>query len=221
MQKQQPNRLQRLDAMDGMKNGLRHVLLWMLFACAPWLATAQTEGAETGSRTALKWNATDALVGRWALGFEQSVGANFALGLELDFIHRERFMEFKSGPHPWYPEEHAIKRGLITEPYMRWYPRAHARCQGVYAAAAGFLGFARYQFVEPNTFGDHSWSAFGGSLQVGYQRLIGRWVVDGYLGGTWANDDYSGAYIESTALFPPPSGWRVSAGLRLGLLRQR
>ncbi len=111
MRKQQSNRLQRLDAMDGMKNGLRRVLLWMLFACAPWLAIAQTEGAETGSTTALKWNATDALVGRWALGIEQSVGANFALGLELDFIHRERFMEFKSGPHPWYPPDDAMKRG--------------------------------------------------------------------------------------------------------------
>ena len=207
--------------MDGIKNGLRRVLLWMLFACVPWLAIAQTGGAETGSTTAFKWNATDALVGRWALGFEQSVGTSFALGLEMDFIHRERLMEFKSGPHPWYPPENAMKRGLIAEPYMRWYPRAQAPCQGVYAAAAGFLGFARYQFVEPNTFGDPSWSAFGGSLQVGCQRLIGRWVVDGYLGGTWANDDYSGAYIESTALFPPPSGWRVSAGLRLGLMRQR
>ncbi|MGB0249997.1 MAG: hypothetical protein ACPF91_08145, partial [Flavobacteriales bacterium] len=134
---------------------------------------------------------------------------------------RERIMEFKSAPHPWYPPGDAMKRGLIAEPYMRWYPRVDVRGQGVYAAAAGFLGYARYQFVEPNTFGDPSWSAFGGSLQVGYQRLIGRWVVDGYLGGTWANDDYSGAYIESTALFPPPSGWRVSAGLRLGLKRQR
>ena len=209
----------RLDVMDGMKKGLRSALLWMILASAPWQALAQTEGNEKGSTTAFKWNATDALVGRWALGFGQSVGANFALGLELDFIHRERFMEFKSGPHPWYPEEHAIKRGLITEPYMRWYPRVDVRGQGVYAAAAGFLGFARYQFVEPNTSGDPSWSAFGGSLQVGYQRLIGRWVVDGYLGGTWANDDYSGAYIESTALFPPPSGWRVSAGLRLGVMR--
>ncbi len=193
----------------------------MIFASAPRLALAQTEGTETGSITAFKWNATDALVGRWSLGFEQSVGTNFALGLELDFIHRERFMELKSGSYLWDPVEHAIKRGLITEPFMRWYPRVDVRGQGVYAAAAGFLGYARYQFVEPNTFGDPSWSAFGGSLQVGYQRLIGRWVIDGYLGGTWANDDYSGAYIESTALFPPPSGWRVSAGLRLGVMRQR
>ena len=204
-----------------MKNGLRSLLLWMIFASAPGLAIAQTEGTEQGLTTALKWNATDALVGRWALGFEQSVGANIALGLELDFIHRQRFMEFKGGPHPWYPPDDAMKRGLIVEPYMRWYPHVDVRGQGVYAAAAGFLGFARHQFVEPNTFGDPSWSAFGGSLQVGYQRLIGRWVVDGYLGGTWANDDYSGAYIESTALFPPPSGWRVSAGLRLGVMRQR
>lgn len=207
--------------MNVMKIMMRSVLLWMFVANSTWHVIAQTEGNEKGSTTAFKWNATDALVGRWALGFEQSIGANFALGLELDFIHRERFMEFKSGPHPWYPEEHAMKQGLIAEPYMRWYPRAQARCQGVYAAAAGFLGFARYQLVEPNTFGDPSWSAFGGSLQVGYQRLLGCWVVDGYLGGTWANDDYSGAYIESTALFPPPSGWRVSAGLRLGRMRQR
>ena len=204
-----------------MENVLRSVLLWMFVANSTGHMIAQTEGNETGSTTAFKWNATDALVGRWALGFEHSVGANFALGLELDFIHRERFMEFNSGPHLWYPEEHAIKRGLITEPYMRWYPHVHECCQGVYAAAAGFLGFARYQFVEPNTFGDPGWSAFGGSLQVGYQLLLDCWVVDGYLGGTWANDDYSGAYIESTALFPPPFGWRVSAGLRLGLMRQR
>ena len=204
-----------------MENVLRSVLLWMFVANSTGHMIAQTEGNETGSTTAFKWNATDALVGRWALGFEHSVGANYALGLELDFIYRERFMEFNSGPHLWYPEERAIKRGLTTEPYIRWYPDAHARCQGVYAAAAGYFGFARYQFVEPNTFGDPSWSAFGGSLQIGYQRLLGCWVVDGYLGGTWANDDYSGAYIESTALFPPPSGWRVSAGLRLGLMRQR
>ena len=206
--------------MNVMKIMMRSLLLWMFVANSTWHVIAQTEGNEKGSTTAFKWNATDALVGRWALGFEHSVGTNFALGLELDFIHRERFMEFNSG-HLWYPEEYAIKRGLITEPYMRWYPHVHERCQGVYAAAAGFLGFARYQFVEPNTFGDPSWSAFGGSLQVGYQRLLGCWVVDAYLGGTWANDDYSGAYIESTALFPPPSGWRVSAGLRLGRMRQR
>lgn len=207
--------------MNVMENVLRSVLLWMFVVSSMGHVIAQTEENEKGSTTAFKWNTTDALVGRWALGFEHSVGANYALGLELDFIHRERFMEFNSGPHLWYPEEHAIKRGLITEPYMRWYPHAHARCQGVYAAAAGFLGFARYQFVEPNTFGDPGWSAFGGSLHVGCQLLLGCWVVDGYLGGTWANDDYSGAYIESTALFPPPSGWRVSAGLRLGLMRQR
>ena len=207
--------------MDGITSGLCNVLLWMIVASSPCYVIAQTEGIEKRSTTAFKWNATDALVGRWALGFEQSVGTNFALGLELDFIHRERFMEFKSGPHPWYPPDDAIKQGLIAEPYMRCYPRVDVRGQGVYAAAAGFLGYARYQFVEPNTFGDPSWSAFGGSLQVGCQRLISRWVVDGYLGGTWANDDYSGAYIESTALFPPPSGWRVSAGLRLGLMRQR
>jgi hypothetical protein len=207
--------------MDVMKNGLRSLLLWMIFASAPGLAIAQTEGTEQGLTSAFKWNATDALVGRWALGFEQSVGANIALGLELDFIHRQRLMEFKGGPHPWYPSYDAMKRGLIVEPFMRWYPRVDVRGQGVYAAAGGFLGFARYQFVEPNTLGDPSWSAFGGALQVGYQRLIGCWVVDGYLGGTWANDHYSGAYIESTALFPPPSGWRVSAGLRLGVMRQR
>ena len=207
--------------MNVMENVLRSVLLWMFVAISTGHVIAQTEENEKGSTTTFKWNTTDALVGRWALGFEHSVGANYALGLELDFIHRERFMEFNSGPHPWYPEERAIKRGLITEPYTRWYPHAHTRCRGVYAAAVGFLGFARYQFVEPNTFGDPGWSAFGGSLQVGYQLLLGCWVVDGYLGGTWANDDYSGAYTESTALFPPPSGWRVSAGLRLGLMRQR
>ena len=75
--------------MEGMKNGLRSQLLWMLFASAPWLTIAQTEGNEKGSTTEFKWNTTDALVGRWALGFEKSVGANFALGpANLNESHR-------------------------------------------------------------------------------------------------------------------------------------
>ena len=76
-----------MNAVNVMENVLRSVLLWMFVASSTGHIIAQTEGNETGSTTVFKWNATDALVGRWALGFEHSVGANLALGLELDFIH--------------------------------------------------------------------------------------------------------------------------------------
>jgi hypothetical protein len=34
-------------------------------------------------------------------------------------------------------------------------------------------------------------------------------------------DNYPGPYVESTALFPPPSGLRFSGGLRLGIGRTK
>ena len=54
-------------------------------------------------------------------------------------------------------------------------------------------------------------------LHVGHQLTLGRFLLDGYLGGTWTSEDDMGIYYEDLPLFPQASGLRVSGGLRLGI----
>ena len=67
--------------------------------------------------------------------------------------------------------------------------------------------------------GEPEWSASGGTIQFGIQKtILDPLLIDFYLGATYANDDYPGIYNESTALFPPPYGLRLSGGFLIGIL---
>lgn len=159
----------------------------------------------------LRTNLTDPLVGRYSLGFEQKVSGGFSVAMDVDYLSREVALE---SDHPWYEFLNTEKRGWIFEPQLRWYPGGEA-LKGSYAALGGFFGVAQYRPKEGLLEND-DWSSMGASLQVGRQVSLGRFVLDGFIGGTWAKDDYPGPYYESTALFPPPSGLRLTGGLRLG-----
>jgi len=158
-------------------------------------------------------NLTDLLVGRHSLGVEVGVNPHLSLGCDFDFISREVFLE---SSHPWFVSKSARKRGGIVEPQVRWYPGERG-LKGGYAALSGFFGYAFYQ--HPDGWGGvhpPEWSAVGGSFHVGHQVGLGRFMLDGFLGGTWTRNGDLGVYEESTALFPPPTGLRFSGGLRLG-----
>ena len=72
-------------------------------------------------------------------------------------------------------------------------------------------------------------------LHLGHQQRIRRFLLDAYLGVTWAqNKDMGifyedralfprplGIFYEDRALFPQPSGFRVSSGLRFGFNTQK
>jgi len=163
------------------------------------------------SSALLRTNLTDPLVGRYSLGFEQKVGSSFSVGMDVDYLSREVSLE---SDHPWYEFLTTQKQGWIFEPQLRWYPGGEA-LKGSYAALGGFFGIAQYRPTD-GVLDNDDWSSVGASLQVGRQVSLGRFVFDGFIGGTWAKDDYPGPYYESTALFPPPSGLRLTGGLRLG-----
>ena len=164
------------------------------------------------AQTALKLSATDPVVGRFGLSVEHRLNDAFSAGAEVDLLSREVFLEGLS----WFISQHAMKRGVVAEPFVRWYPFGSEDLDGVYASLGGFFGFAKYALDEPDGLGRHTWSASGASLHLGWQKCLGRFALDMYLGTTWANDTYPGVYVESTALYPPPQGFRASGGLRLG-----
>ena len=166
---------------------------------------AQQEGV-------LKVNLTDPLAGRYSMGYERGVLGAFSVGLDVDYLSREVFLE---SHHPWYEPLNTQKQGVIFEPQLRWYPGGEA-LKGSYAAVGGFFGIARYTPAEGGLDND-DWSSVGASMQLGHQLSLGRFVLDGFIGGTWAKDDYPGPYVESTALFPPPQGLRFTGGLRFGV----
>ena len=169
-------------------------------------------GITAQAQTALKINATDPLLGRYGLSVEHRLNDTFSAGAEVDLLSREVFLEGLS----WFISQHAMKRGVVAEPFVRWYPKGAEDLNGVYASLGGFFGFAKYTLDEPDGLGRHTWSANGASLHLGWQKRLSRLALDMYLGATWANDTYPGVYVESTALYPPPQGLRASAGLRLG-----
>ncbi|MDC3397426.1 hypothetical protein OAW57_01930 [Flavobacteriales bacterium] len=170
------------------------------------LSTAST------AQTALKFSATDPVSGRYGMSVEHRLNDAFSAGAEVDLLSREVFLEGLS----WFISQHAMKRGVVAEPFVRWYPFGSEDLDGVYASLGGFFGLAKYTLDEPDGLGRHTWSARGASLHLGEQKCLGRLVLDVYLGATWANDTYPGVYVESTALHPPPQGLRASGGLRLG-----
>lgn len=169
-------------------------------------------GVATHAQSALKFSATDPVLGRYGMSVEHRLNDAFSAGAEVDLLSREVFLEGLS----WFISQHAMKRGGVAEPFVRWYPFGSEGLDGVYASFGGFFGFAEYTLDEPDGLGRHTWSARGASLHLGEQRCLGRLVLDVYLGATWANDTYPGVYVESTALYPPPQGLRASGGFRLG-----
>ena len=163
-------------------------------------------------QTALKGNLTDPVLGRYGISVEHRLNDAFSAGAEVDLLSREVFLEGLS----WFISQNAMKRGVVAEPFVRWYPNGAEDLAGVYASLGGFFGFAKYTLDEPDGLGRHTWSANGASLHLGWQKRLRRLALDMYLGATWANDTYPGVYVESTALYPPPQGFRASGGLRLG-----
>ena len=164
-------------------------------------------------QTALKGNLTDPVLGRYGISVEHRLNDAFSAGAEVDLLSREVFLEGLS----WFISQNAMKRGVVAEPFVRWYPKGAEDLNGVYASLGGFFGFAKYMLNEPDGLPPrHTWSANGASLHLGWQKCVGRLALDMYLGTTWANDTYPGVYVESTVLYPPPQGFRASGGLRLG-----
>ena len=166
----------------------------------------------------VRTNLTDLVVGRYSLGAEFNIKPQLSVGLDVDYIARDVFV---GSNHPWYPGGDTKKRGIILEPQVRWYPGAEAG-RGTYTALSGFFGYARYNPVDEASWGSGflpppEWMVGGASLHVGHQLTLGRFLLDGYLGGTWTSEDDMGIYYEDLPLFPQASGLRVSGGLRLGI----
>ena len=167
----------------------------------------------------IRTNVTDPLVGRYSLGTEVVLSDQFSLGLDVDFISRNTPVTFyeggRPGEEPQFGGGLTQKRGVILEPQMRWYP-GKAAGLGMYAAISGFLGYARYIPVDWFWGYDRmEWRGRGSSFQLGHQRRVKRLLLDTYIGVTWTRDQDKGFY-EDLALFPQPTGFRMSAGLRLG-----
>lgn len=188
-----------------------HSILLALF-----FGLAVPSAAQSGP--AVRTNLTDLVVGRYSLGAEVPVRPNLSVGLDVDYIARNVFV---GSDHPWYPGGDTDKRGIILEPQVRWYPGAEAG-RGTYTALSGFFGYARYNPVDEASWGSGflpppEWMVGGASLHVGHQLTFGRFLLDGYLGGTWTSEDDMGIFYEDLPLFPQASGLRVSGGLRLGI----
>lgn len=166
----------------------------------------------------VRTNLTDLVVGRYSLGAEFMLQPRISVGLDVDYIARDVFV---GSDHPWYPGGDTKKRGIILEPQVRWYPGAKAG-RGTYTALSGFFGYARYNPVDETSWGSGflpppEWRVGGASLHVGHQLTLGRFLLDGYLGGTWTSENDMGIFYEDLPLFPQASGLRVSGGLRLGI----
>ena len=136
-------------------------------------------GAKAQAQTALKINATDPFSGRCGLSMEHRLNDAFSAGAEVDLLSREVFLEGLS----WFISQHAMKRGVVAEPFIRWYPKGAEDLNGVYASLGGFFGFAKYTLDEPDGLPPrHTWSANGASLHLGWQKRLGRLALDMYLG---------------------------------------
>ena len=103
-------------------------------------------GVAAHAQTALKINATDPLSGRYGLSVEHRLSDTFSVGAEVDLLSREVFLEGLS----WFISQNAMKRGVVAEPFVRWYPKGAEDLNGVYASLGGFFGFAKYTLDEPD-----------------------------------------------------------------------
>jgi len=183
------------------------------------LVIAFTMHASAQVGRVIRTNLTDVLVGRYSLGGEVFISEHHSLGLDVDYVSKEVSL---SSDHPWYPGGSTEKRGVILEPQLRWY-LGQVVGQGAYASVSGFFGYARYNPVDEENWGvipPPEWLAGGSSLHLGNQQRIKRFLLDVYLGVTWAQNKDMGIFYEDRALFPQPSGFRVSGGLRLGFYTQ-
>ena len=120
--------------------------LSVLLGCSSILSSA--------GQIALKGNLTDPVLGRYGISVERRMNEAFSAGAEVDLLSREVFLEGLS----WFLSQNAQKRGLIVEPFVRWYPTGAEDLDGVYASFGGFLGFAKYFLDEPDGLGRHTWS---------------------------------------------------------------
>lgn len=185
--------------------------LAILFA----LVIAFTMHASAQVGPVIRTNLTDVLIGRYSLGGEVFISDHHSLGLDIDYISQDVFL---SSDHPWYPGGNAEKKGVILEPQLRWY-LGEVVGQGAYASVSGFFGYARYFPVIEENWGvipPPEWMAGGSSLHLGHQQRIRRFLLDAYIGVTWAQNKDMGIFYEDRALFPQSSGLRVSGGLRFG-----
>jgi len=166
----------------------------------------------------IRTNLTGLLAGRYSLGTELVLRDQFSLGLDVDYIARNTsviFVEVGRPGEPLFGGGDTQKRGVILEPQIRWYPGKTAG-QGTYVTISGFLGYSRYTPVDWFWgYDPMEWRGRGGSFQLGYQRRVKRFLLDAYMGGTWTKDQSTG-FIEDDASFPIRTGFRMSAGLRLG-----
>ena len=178
------------------------------FGLSAWHAGAQNE-------MILKVSLTDPLSGRYSMGLERTVTKGLSVGVELDYLNKAVFLE---SDHPGYVPLTARKEGFVFEPQVRLY-RGEV-LSGTYVSLAGVFGVAEY-ITETGFIENSDWSSIGASCHIGHQLRFGNLVLDGFAGCTWADDNYPGPYVESTALFPPPSGLRFSGGLRLGIGRTK
>ena len=192
---------------------MKHVSIFRFgFIACLFLLPSATASAQQG--LVFKTNLTDLLVGRHSVGVEVGLNAPLSIGCDVDVVSRHLFLESN---HPWYLGQMAQKSGVIVEPQVRWYPAGEA-LRGGYLSFSGFFGYAAYKLDHPEThpLGTPTWRATGGSVHLGRQFAIGRFVVDGYVGGTLASSSSLGIFTEDLPLFPPPSGLRLSGGLRFG-----
>ena len=128
-----------------MKKGVLFVALLFSFTSL----FAQHEGV-------LKVNLTDPLAGRYSMGYERGVLGALSVGLDVDYLSREVFLE---SYHPWYEPLNTQKQGVIFETQLRWYPGGEA-LKGSYASVGGFFGIARYTPAEGGLDND-DWSSVG------------------------------------------------------------
>ncbi|HCZ07935.1 MAG TPA: hypothetical protein DHV07_02210 [Flavobacteriales bacterium] len=159
----------------------------------------------------LKVSVSDPLAGRYSMGLEKPIAKGLSVAVEWDYLNKEVFLESE---HPWYMPLTARKKGFVCEPQVRLY-RGEV-LSGTYISLGGFFGLAEYT-TETGWIDNSDWSSVGVTCHIGHQLRLGRLVLDGYAGCTWADDEYPLPYWESTALFPPPNGLRFSGGLRLGI----
>ena len=167
----------------------------------------------TTNKLIVKVNLTDLLAHRYSAGLEFKICKTFSLAIDVDRVNKKNM--YLESNHPWYPFLEADKKGTIIEPQIRYYPLSES-FSGFYTSLAGFFGWGLY-YPSDGFLDNRDWSAVGGSLHLGYQLNLGKIVLDPFLGGTLAKNDYPGPYYESTALFPAPNGLRLSGGVRFGI----
>jgi len=190
--------------------------LFLLFGAVCVLTLRTT--AQVGP--VIRTNLTDLLIDRYSFGTEFFLQNRFSLGLDVDYISEEVFL---GSDQPWLILGNTEKRGFILEPQFRRY-LGEVVGQSAYVSASGFFGYASYSWTDEGNesiMSPPEWVAAGSSMHLGHQQRIRRFLLDAYLGVTWAQNKDMGIFYEDRALSPQPSGFRVSVGLRFGFYTQK